>query len=106
MKRTGVCPKCACRKLYVVDEASQPHSESSNSIQPMYVVAAPMGHDVTGVADGTRYRSDACKLEAWVCSACGFVEWYGKDPGELARLADQHTGGVRVMESRDGGAYR
>lgn len=105
MKNSGGCPKCACRKLYVVDEVSQPHSESSNSILPQYLVAAPMGRDLTGVADGTRYRSHACKLEAWVCSACGFVEWYGKDPSELESLA-RHGDGVRVVQARSEGAYR
>lgn len=106
MKTSGVCPKCACRKLYVVDHVTQPHTESSNSIHPLWLVAAPLGKDETGVDEGTRYRSHACKLEAWVCSACGLVEWYGKDTAELELLSRHHQGGVRVVQSKGEGAYR
>lgn len=106
MKTSGVCPKCACRKLYVVDQVTQPHAESSNVTLPLFLMAAGVAKDETGVEEGTRYRSHACKLEAWVCSACGFVEWYGKDTSELELLARHYDGGVRVVTSRGEGAYR
>lgn len=106
MKKSLVCPKCDCRELYVVDTVTQPHSESSNSIHPLWLVATPAGKDETGVEDGTRYRSHACKLEAWVCSACGLVEWYAQNTGELALLARSYAGGVRVVRSKGEAPYR
>jgi len=92
--------------LYVVDVVSQPHQESSNSIHPLYLATAPQGKDATGTEDGTRYRSHACKLEAWTCSACGFVEWYGKDTRELELLSRLFDGGVRVVRAKTEGGYR
>ena len=90
----------------MVDRVSQPHQESSNSIHPLWLVAAPIAKDVTGVEEGTRYRSHACTLEAWVCSGCGFVEWYGKELAELERLSRHHDGGVRRARSKAAPVYR
>lgn len=89
-----------------MDEVTQPDHESSNSIHALFLVAAPLAKDETGVSEGTRYRSHVCKLEAWVCSACGFVEWYGKETSELRLLSQHYDGRVRVVRAKDEDAYR
>jgi predicted nucleic-acid-binding Zn-ribbon protein len=37
MKSSGACPKCACTKIYVVDEVRQPDHDSSNGITTLNV---------------------------------------------------------------------
>jgi hypothetical protein len=88
----------------VVPEVSQPQSDSINATQPLWLVASAIPQRDTGVAEGTSHRSHACKLEAWVCSGCGLVEWYAKNPGELERLTPY--GDARVVTSTGPGAYR
>jgi len=46
------------------------------------------------------------ELEAYVCTACGFLEWYAKDPSEL-KDAKKY---MRIIEGENevdgGGPYR
>ena len=39
MKKTGTCPKCESKDLFVVDEARIPNYEYSNSVVPLTLTA-------------------------------------------------------------------
>ena len=106
MKLTGACPKCAHTTLLVVERVLQPDHESNNRTVPVYVTAAEVARGDTGVSEGTRHRSHASTVQAWVCAACGFVEWYARDPAELAALARHPDGGVRVVGGAAGSPRR
>lgn len=102
MRTSHTCPKCACKRLYVVSDVHQPDTESSNGLHRFFVHAAPVAADVTGSAEGTRYRTHAGRFESWVCSHCGFTEWYARDPERvLEALSRDPEGGVRVVEAQD-----
>lgn len=106
MKTSGACPKCSCAKLYVVEEVTQPDNESSNSTVPFFMQAARLSQRDTGVTEGTSYRSQVGKFETWICSGCGFTEWYAKDLNEIGLLARHWGGGIRVVTSPPRPAYR
>jgi predicted nucleic-acid-binding Zn-ribbon protein len=102
MRTTATCPKCSCRRLYVVETVALPDYGSSNVILPLTVTAVPYAARDLGLTDehGTRYRTHAGSFEAWVCSHCGFTEWYARDPkGALETLA-RVGAGVRIVEGR------
>ena len=44
------------------------------------------------------------KLEAYICTACGIVEWYVKDPGTL----EEHEDHLRILDGTvpDPGPFR
>jgi predicted nucleic-acid-binding Zn-ribbon protein len=99
MKTSGICTKCACRKLYVVDRITQPDHDSSNCTVPLWLMAAPIPQNATGTTGGSSYRSHASMLEAWVCSSCGFTELYSKTLSDLEVLSRHREGGVRVRQA-------
>lgn len=100
MKSSGACPKCACTKLYVVDEVRQPESDSPNGIFPLSVTTFAIPADDTGVKTGNSYRSMVGTFEAWVCASCGLTEWYAKNVGDAFEriLALGRKVHVRVVE--------
>jgi predicted nucleic-acid-binding Zn-ribbon protein len=100
MKSTGACPKCACKKMYVVNEVRQPETDSSNGIVPLRVSTFAIAADEIGVATGNSLRTTVGTFEAWICASCGLTEWYAKDVGEaFARiLALGRKVHVRVVE--------
>ena len=107
MRTTSRCPKCNGTKLYVC-ESAQPAHDSSNIIHPMYVTTVPIDQESLGVSeeDGSSYRTPAGRFETWTCAACGYTEWYAKDPGNvLAKLAARGSG-VRVVEGTPKAPYR
>lgn len=82
MKSSGQCPKCACTKLYVVDEVRQPDHDSINMIVPFSVTCAEVPAADVGVRDGNVRRAAMGRYEAWICSSCGFAEWYATNVNE------------------------
>jgi len=108
MKTSQRCPKCACTKLYVVDEVRQPAHDSINLIVPMHVTTAALPTDDLGLPDSNPHRSAIGRFEAWICSECGYTEWYAKDFAatfekmlELGRRVH-----VRVVETTSDEPYR
>ena len=98
--KTGACPKCACTKLYVVDEVRQPDPESANAIHPLHVSTFAIPANEVGVSTGNTYRTMVGTFEAWICSSCGLTEWYAKNCGETFErlLALGRKVHVRVVE--------
>lgn len=110
MRNSRSCSKCSCRNLFVITKVRQPDSDSPGMSLVMPVTS---GHVPTGRTRGfsdelEMERLDAGFFEAWVCSACGFTEWYARESNEvLARLAQHADTGVVYLDGGDPtGPYR
>lgn len=106
--KTGACPKCACTKLYVVAEVRQPDHDSANVIVPLHVSTFALPADEVGVSTGNSHRTMVGGFEAWICSSCGFTEWYAKDVNAAFDriLALGRKVHVRVEERPGGPPFR
>jgi predicted nucleic-acid-binding Zn-ribbon protein len=100
MKSNGACPKCACKKLYVVEEVRQPDTDSLDVIVPLRVSTFAIAADEIGIATGNGHRTMVGTFEAWICASCGLTEWYAKNFGEAFEriLALGRKVHVRVVE--------
>jgi predicted nucleic-acid-binding Zn-ribbon protein len=75
MKKTGTCPKCGCTEI--IADAKAVDRGHSNSVRDMAIA--------------TYRRPDAfifkekqeTSVSAWVCSDCGFVEYYADHPSNI-----------------------
>ena len=108
MKSSGACPKCACTKIYVVDEVRQPDYEYGNVIVPLAVTTFAMSAEEAGVATGNIHRAMVGSFEAWICASCGLTEWYAKNVGEAFEriLALGRKVHVRVVERAQPAPFR
>ena len=106
--KTGACPKCACTKIYVVDEVRQPNLEYGNTIYPLQVTTFAIPASELGVENGNEHRSMVGTFEAWICSSCGLTEWYAKNFAETFDrvLAMGRKVHVRVVERGTGTPFR
>jgi predicted nucleic-acid-binding Zn-ribbon protein len=108
MKSSGACPKCACTKIYVVDEVRQPEHDSSNGVVALSVSTFAIAANEVGVKTGNIYRTTVGTFEAWVCASCGLTEWYAKNVGEAFEriLALGRKVHVRVVERAGTAPFR
>ncbi len=108
MKSSGHCPKCACGKLYVVDQLCQPSHDAPNGIVPLVVTTFAVPASTLVVAENNSYRAAVGSFEAWICSGCGLTEWYAKDFVEAFELAAKlpQRVHVRIVESASTGPFR
>ncbi len=77
MKRTGKCPKCLSNDVVadaqVIDRAD-------------YNVHIDLSTATFRRPDAVLFKEkQATKVSAWVCAACGYVEFYADDPGIIRR---------------------
>ena len=87
MRATHVCPKCQGRKLFVIDPVRMPDEDNNISTVPF----------CAGIVDGTKVQAGT--MEAWLCEACGYVEYYAKNATKtLAALATQKHANVRYLD--------
>jgi predicted nucleic-acid-binding Zn-ribbon protein len=98
MRTTHVCPKCQGRKLFVVDPVRMPDEDGNMSTVPF----------CGGILDGTKVQVG--RVEAWLCAACGYVEYYARDATKmLASMVAQKDANVRYIDGSgawDGGPFR
>lgn len=106
--KSGSCPKCACTKIYVVDEVRQADLSSSNGIYPLNVSTFALAADELGVRTGNQHRTTVGTFEAWICASCGLTEWYAKDFAETFDriLALGRKVHVRTVERAAGTPFR
>jgi predicted nucleic-acid-binding Zn-ribbon protein len=106
--KSGACPKCACTKIYVVDEVRQPDHDSANLIYPMHVTAFALPASEVGLTTGNDHRTMVGTFEAWICSRCGLTEWYAKNVGDAFEriLESGRKVHVRVVERPHGTPFR
>jgi hypothetical protein len=81
MKRARRCPKCAGEKILHIAEVHNSSSSSSKTIADASWGNSKVAGTVMGLPPGA--------LEAWFCGACGFVEYYVRDPGAV--VVDGHA---------------
>ena len=79
MNGAGPCPKCACSKLYVVDDVRQPDYRYPGVIQALGVTTFALPVEEVGSGDGNERRTKVGTFEAWICARCGLTEWYALD---------------------------
>ena len=103
MKTDLRCSKCDSRQLWVVQKVG--HIESS-LVRTMPVTAANFNFFDGSVSETTHTKVGY--FEAWICSQCGFTEWYARDVNErLAALSRVPGTGVQFYNGpADSGPYR
>ncbi|CAN5193256.1 hypothetical protein BH09MYX1_BH09MYX1_57550 [soil metagenome] len=106
MRTTARCPKCNCQKLYVC-ENRQPDDDSSNVVHGFRVTTVEISREDLGAQSGSSYRTHVGTYETWICSGCGYTEWYAQDPEHLLeKLSKMRGSGVRVVERTTEAPYR
>ena len=106
MRTHSRCPKCNGTRIYVC-HVQQPDGESSNVIYPFYVATSPIPKEEIGAEKGSAYRTHAGHYETWICAACGYTEWYARDPEHLLeKLAKHFHSGVKVIDSASQTPFR
>ena len=77
MKNTLRCPKCAHNHiLYVSQVADTMGGGTHGGVAPWKLVMVPR-------SPGSKYAHTYGELEAGVCRACGYTEFYIKDPASI-----------------------
>ena len=75
MKKTGICPKCGCKNV-IADAMAADHSYAA-SVQDMEV--RTFLNPKSFLYKGMRLTT----VSAWVCSDCGYIEYYADDPANI-----------------------
>ncbi len=81
----------------MVEEARMPNYEFSNSVVPLTLSSYYTETGEKGFLGGPKMGRISVHLEAYVCGACGAVEWHAKDLDVLRRLATTAGSGVRPV---------
>ncbi|WP_433042091.1 hypothetical protein [Dactylosporangium sp. CS-033363] len=93
MRTTRRCVKCQCPRLWQIDPFLIPDGDSSNVAVPLPPITRLGSGSATGAE--LRRRRQAGRFELWICTACGYTEWYAHDVNEtLAALAQNPRSGV------------
>ncbi len=95
MRNHHVCPKCSCPNLLVIAKRGQPDGRSVNQV---YTERVHSGADPSRAFQ----RIDIGHVEQWICSACGYMESYGRDFAKLAELATKGNAGVFWVQGGGG----
>jgi predicted nucleic-acid-binding Zn-ribbon protein len=109
MRTTAKCPKCGCRKILVIDKVAQPDDDSLNIIHAMCVTCVACSSEDLGLPERNECRAAVGSFEAWVCTACGYTEWYAKDfQRALWNYLQRNPHDVRLVDGDVGsaGPYR
>jgi len=104
MKSSLQCPKCRCRKIWCIEEPH--HDNRFQGGTPLRVVyerrVGPVNNGF--FSDGGRDRVSVGTYEVFICTACGYAEWYARDIEALEENPDE---GVRLLDGElQGSAYR
>ena len=87
MRESRKCIKCDCRKLFVLDPVQTEDPSTSWGVKPMPITVSMVQGRIT-----------AGSIEVWLCSRCGYMEWYAKDTeGAEMKLSD-YRGKVILLD--------
>lgn len=108
MQTSLKCPKCSCRKVFVIEKVRQ--SSGDARFQPVPVTSDMIKPEGSWLGK----QVEAGFFEAWVCSQCGFTEWYAKEATEMLwemakryNAPDQPSSSVRFIDGdAQTGPYR
>ena len=83
MKRSHECPKCKSQKI-IEDVRAVDFAQSSKGDLSLESYEKP---------DAILFKgTHTTYVRAWVCSACGFTEFYASDPEKLILKDDSRKG--------------
>ncbi len=106
MRQRRVCPKCAGRVFYVVEQTKMSDGRSANGTIPVALAAQymPTGKGLFG----DTYSRVEAQLDAWICAGCAYSELYARDLRVLEQLRVAGAEGVSLVDARPGsdGAFR
>ena len=75
MKKTGTCPKCGCTDI--IADAKAVDRGDGNSLRDMEIATYRR-------PEALIFREkQLTSVSAWVCSDCGFIEYYADDPANI-----------------------
>ncbi len=89
MKNTRRCPKCQCNRILYIATVADSYDARRSTPMKIAHYEKPVG-TMLGIPMVSTGR--AGELEAGVCSACGYTEFYTKSPHDI--IVD----GVNVRE--------
>lgn len=92
MKRTQICPKCAARRIWVIESFRVPSETAQGAVLPVMPHQQAEGGSFFSIARLTPVGS----FDAYVCAGCGYSELYAKD---FAQLREDPARGVRLLDA-------
>jgi len=98
MKRSFQCPKCASRRLWIIEQVEQVDASGESGDRTM---TTPMGLTAARIGEGgsSLRVSTIGRFEAWTCHDCGYTELYARDfAAVLAHMAADPRNGVRFVD--------
>jgi hypothetical protein len=99
VKSTSICPKCDGRKIYEVSPVQQTYCDAQGILRDFHLTGARLPTGEKGLFGGDVTTLEvAGPLEACVCAACGYTEWFM--PSQALRALERllTTGAVRVSK--------
>ena len=95
MRINLLCPKCKCRKIWLIEEVR--HFNTYSGGAPLNVVYdRRVGKTGTGFfSGGERAKQSVGHYDVFVCASCGFAEWYARG---LEGLEENPADGVRLLD--------
>lgn len=96
MRTTAKCPKCSGEKFLVGELKSvDTRGESATEDHPLVPAMAYVAEAKGWLGGGRQKRG---RFESWICTACGYTEFYANDLGDLDEIAAQKYEGLRVVD--------
>jgi predicted nucleic-acid-binding Zn-ribbon protein len=92
VKRSQVCPKCAARRIWVIEPFRLPTETAQGAVLP--VVTHQQG-ERSGFFAIAR-MAPVGSFDAYLCAGCGYSELYAKD---IAELREDPAQGVRLLDA-------
>ncbi len=89
--------KCGSRRFYVIEKASVPHYEFSNSVKPFAIAAAYVEVGKPGFF-GAKSERLSVGVEVQVCAKCRHIEFYASDLDVLKMFAESGEASVREVK--------
>lgn len=97
MQRSRACPKCASKKLWVIQGFGvKDPSVMIGGAMPLRIVARRPGPAEGGFFGlGTQGHYDAGRTDAWICAGCGYTELW---TASIEGLVHNPEAGVHLLE--------
>jgi predicted nucleic-acid-binding Zn-ribbon protein len=99
MRASQKCPKCGGRQFYAVGACTVPAHDSINGTHPLTVAAAYLPTGQKGFLGMEGSKRFLASLQAWVCAACGYTEFYVNQPDVLAYMVKHGAADVRWVDA-------
>jgi predicted nucleic-acid-binding Zn-ribbon protein len=98
MRTSRRCVKCQCPRLWHIDPVLLPDTDSRNSVELLPGITRLASGSAVGTDLGK--RTEAGRFEVWICTACGYTEWYAHQVNEaLAWLTRNPRSGVHYYDA-------